>query len=51
MPFVRSVLDVQLVQPVVCRVVPKWSPDVLSARSSVGEKGGLRLGKVPAVVA
>jgi len=26
MPFVRSVPDVRLVQPVACRVVPKWSP-------------------------
>jgi hypothetical protein len=30
MPFVCSVLDVQLVQPVVCRVVLKWSPGCCS---------------------
>jgi hypothetical protein len=28
MPFAQSVPDVRLVQPVACRVVPKWSPGV-----------------------
>ena len=26
MPFANSVPDVRLVQPVACRMVPKWSP-------------------------